>query len=255
MSGVVMLAAPCDATEIVYRTLDQAFGVRRVILEQPMRRGEFLRRRAKRLGWLKVAGQVIFQGMVVPALEQSSRTRIRELKAQLGLAGVPLPACVITHVPSANAPESIAALRALQPEVVVLSGTRILSQTVLSSVPAVFLNVHIGITPLYRGVHGGYWALVDGLPERCGVTVHRVDPGIDTGEIVSQAVIAPSRDDNFATYPYLQLGAAVPLLLQAVRAALAGKLPVQQAPPGQSRLLTHPTAAEYLWYRVTRGVK
>ena len=255
MSGVAMLAAPCDATEIVYRILDQAFGVRRVILEQPMRRGEFLRRRVKRLGWLKVAGQVMFRGVVVPALERSSRRRIRELKAELGLAGAPVPAGVITHVPSANAPESIAALRALQPEVVVLSGTRIVSEAVLSSVPAVFLNVHAGITPLYRGVHGGYWALVDGLPERCGVTVHRVDAGIDTGEIVSQAVIVPSRDDNFATYPYLQLGAAVPLLLRAVRDALDGALRVQPAPPGPSRLFTHPTAAQYLRYRVTRGVK
>ena len=30
----------------------------------------------------------------------------------------------------------------------------------LQSVEAIFVNTHVGITPKYRGVHGGYWSLV-----------------------------------------------------------------------------------------------
>ena len=41
--------------------------------------------------------------------------------------------------------------------------------------------MHAGITPQYRGVHGGYWAVVNNDPEHCGVTIHFVDKGIDTG--------------------------------------------------------------------------
>ena len=44
----------------------------------------------------------------------------------------------------------------------VVNGTRILSRRMLESIDAVFLNMHVGITPKYRGVHGGYWALANG---------------------------------------------------------------------------------------------
>ena len=51
--------------------------------------------------------------------------------------------------------------------------------------------------------------------------------------------------DNFWTYLYLQLAAALPLLVQAARDAIAGKLQVH--PKGQpSRLWSHPTIWTYL---------
>jgi methionyl-tRNA formyltransferase len=115
-------------------------------------------------------------------------------------------------------------LRRLKPNVVVLSGTRVVSRPVLEGVKAVFLNVHAGIIPRYRGVHGGYWALVEGEPENCGVTVHMVDAGVDTGAVVSRARIRPLPTDNYLTYPWLQLAAALPLLIAAIEGALAGRL-------------------------------
>ena len=50
-----------------------------------------------------------------------------------------------------------------------INGTRIISKATLGCVPAVFINTHVGITPTYRGVHGGYWSLVEGERARCGV--------------------------------------------------------------------------------------
>jgi hypothetical protein len=47
----------------------------------------------------------------------------------------------------------------------------------------------------------------------------------------------------------LQLAAGLPLLVQAVREALAGTLRLQPAPEGTSRLWSHPTLAEYLRHR------
>jgi methionyl-tRNA formyltransferase len=47
-------------------------------------------------------------------------------------------------------------------------------------------GVHAGITPRYRGTHGGYWVLLNNDPGHCGVTIHLVDPGIDTGSIVAR---------------------------------------------------------------------
>jgi folate-dependent phosphoribosylglycinamide formyltransferase PurN len=66
-------------------------------------------------------------------------------------------------------------LKAINPDLVIVNGTRIISKKVLSSINSKFVNIHVGITPKYRGVHGTYWALVNNDVENSGVTVHFVD--------------------------------------------------------------------------------
>jgi folate-dependent phosphoribosylglycinamide formyltransferase PurN len=149
----------------------------------------------------------------------------------------------------------VEALKRSAPRVVVVGGTRIISGEVLDAVAAPFLNMHAGMTPRYRGVHGGYWALASGDREHCGVTVHVVDRGVDTGAVVAQARIEPTSRDSFATYPYLQLVTGLPLLVGAVRAALRGTLAESEGVPGPSRQWYHPTAWGYLATRVRRGVR
>ena len=91
--------------------------------------------------------------------------------------------------------------------------------------------------------------------ENCGVTVHLVNEGIDTGGIIAQARVTPRREDSFVTYHYLQLAAAIALLSRAIQDALAGTLRTVPPPVGPSRLYSHPTAWEYLVRRATRGIR
>ncbi len=135
-----------------------------------------------------------------------------------------------------------------------INGTRILSQRLLESTSATLINMHAGITPRYRGVHGGYWALASNDPENAGVTVHVVDPGIDTGDVLAQDRIEVTPQDNFMTYPLLQLEKGLPLLEQAVQAALAGTLSYQSG-VGPSQLYYHPTLISYLSRRFWAGIK
>ena len=95
--------------------------------------------------------------------------------------------------------------RIARPTLVVVHGTRIIASRVLESLGCPAVNVHAGITPRYRGVHGGYWALAEGHPEWVGTTVHLVDPGIDTGAILAQATFDVTDEDTIATYPDLHL--------------------------------------------------
>ncbi len=243
---IVILAGPGESTDILFHALDQEFGVHRIIVETPIGQKQLLKRRAEKLGWSTVAGQIMFMLLVATPLAASSQARIKAIKAAQQLHDAPLPADRLTYVPSVNSPECIQLLQELQPDVIVVNGTRIIAKKVLTCVPCKFINTHAGITPLYRGVHGGYWALANGDPAHCGVSVHLVDPGIDTGAIIAQALIEPTAEDNFVTYPLLQLAAGLPLLKQAVRDALAGTLTLKPAPEGQSRLWSHPTLAEYL---------
>lgn len=214
-----------------------------------------LRRRVARLGLWPVLGQLAFMGLILPTLKRSARGRIAEILATNHLSGLPFEEGVV-RVASANDSTACAMLGQLAPRVVVVNGTRILTPSTLQATAAPFLNLHAGITPWYRGVHGGYWALAEGRPDRAGVTLHYLDAGIDTGPIIAQQAIAPSPADSFVTYPYLQLAAGVELLIPAIRALLAGRpVPGRREDPTGTLPRSHPTAWQYTRARLARGVR
>jgi folate-dependent phosphoribosylglycinamide formyltransferase PurN len=227
-----------------------------VVLEEPVSRALLLRRRARRLGAARALGQLAFSMLAVPLLRLQGRRRVAEILRQYGLHDRPIPE-PLHRVRSANAPETLDLLRSLDPNVVVVNGTRILKPETLNVVTAPFINMHAGITPAYRGVHGGYWALAEGRADLVGTTVHRVDEGIDTGSVIDQAYFPVSPEDTFSTYPYLHIACGLPLLMAAVDAVLEAK-PVPTVAPDAalpSVLRYHPTLLEYLRARVRLGVR
>ena len=160
-------------------------------------------------------------------------------------------------MPSVNDDETIALLASLQPDVVVVHGTRIIAARVLESAGCPVVNMHAGITLRYRGVHGGYWALAEQHPDWVGTTVHLVDPGIDTGGILAQTTFEVSGEDTIATYPDLHLVHGLPLLGAQMDKVMAGAalepLPASVAPG--SGFYYHPTIWGYLWRRWRSGVR
>ncbi len=253
---VVLLAGPGDTTDLVANYLAARVPRLVVVVEQPPSRATLARRRAARLGWPAVTGQVLFVTAAMPLLRRSGRRRIAEIVATSGLD--PSPYRPVHPVESVNAPETVELLEEIRPAVVVVNGTRIIGRRVLESVDCPFVNTHAGVTPRYRGVHGGYWALAEGRPELVGTTVHLVDRGIDTGGVLAQATFTVSHEDSIATYPYLHLAAGLPLLAEQVAAVLATGSPAPGADGALadgSRLYHHPTLWAYLARRAARGVR
>jgi methionyl-tRNA formyltransferase len=64
---------------------------------------------------------------------------------------------------------------------------KILKRPLLDAPRLGFLNTHPSLLPHSRGKHYNFWALVEQAP--FGVTIHRVDDGVDTGDIVAQSPI------------------------------------------------------------------
>jgi methionyl-tRNA formyltransferase len=58
----------------------------------------------------------------------------------------------------------------------------IISNYVLSSAKRPPLNLHISFLPFNRGFHPNFWAHFEGTPS--GISIHLIDSGIDTGEIL-----------------------------------------------------------------------
>jgi folate-dependent phosphoribosylglycinamide formyltransferase PurN len=252
---ILLLASEGPSSRVVYHALRREFGEVAVVLEDPVPRREFLRRRVARLGAVTVAGQVAFMTLALPLIRRAARARIDQIRQQHGLndSAIPEP---VERVASINTERARELIRSIDPSVVVVNGTRIIGREALAAIRGPVINTHAGITPLYRGVHGGYWALAEGRPELAGTTVHFVDEGIDTGNIIAQAVLEISPVDSFATYPYLHIAAGLPILLRAVRQALAGELtPRADLPELPSRLRSHPTLWGYVARRVARGVR
>jgi methionyl-tRNA formyltransferase len=77
--------------------------------------------------------------------------------------------------------------------VVLVFGTGLLKRPLLSRFPDRVLNIHLGLSPYYRGAGTNFWPLVNGEPEFCGATVHFMDEGVDSGPIVGHVrpAIAP----------------------------------------------------------------
>ncbi len=199
-----MLVGKGISTNILYHSLKSEYNIEAIIQENGVPTKEFLKKRIKKVGFWKVAGQVLFQISIAKILNVTSQKRKKEILENYELNSDPIPSEKVLHVDSVNNAKCISSLQKTNPEIVIVNGTRIISKKVLDSIPVKFINIHAGITPKYRNVHGAYWALVNNDQENCGVTVHEVDSGIDTGNIIYQKTIDVTRRDNFSTYPLLQ---------------------------------------------------
>jgi methionyl-tRNA formyltransferase len=252
---VVLLAGNSESTRFIYHGVSVAFQISTVIIEKPVSRKKLLKGRIKRIGYLKVFDQLIFQVFLVRILNLFVQTRISELKKKLNLNNDPIPEEKISRQNSVNSEETISLLKNLNPDIVLVSGTRIISRRVLSAIDGIFINSHVGITPQYRGVHGAYWALAKNDPGNCGVTVHKVDSGIDTGAIISQKKISISSKDNFCSYKYLQFAEAIELLKEALASYQKGELEFYEKNSDVSKLYYHPTFTGYMFRWIFKGVK
>jgi hypothetical protein len=59
------------------------------------------------------------------------------------------------------------------------------------------VNIHMGVSPFYRGSSTNFWALADGRPEYVGATIHRLTTGLDSGPILWHAFPAAEATEPF----------------------------------------------------------
>jgi methionyl-tRNA formyltransferase len=94
--------------------------------------------------------------------------------------------------PTDGDPDSLAAaVRQFAPDVIVQLGWGIVRSPLLDLPRWGILSWHHGIMPAIRGVLSPFWAVVRNRPEWLGVTIQRLNAGLDTGQIVSQRHLEP----------------------------------------------------------------
>jgi folate-dependent phosphoribosylglycinamide formyltransferase PurN len=84
----------------------------------------------------------------------------------------------------------------LDPDLLVAYGCSIIRDPLLSAYEGRFLNVHLGLSPYYRGTGTNYWPLVNEEPEYVGATFMYLDEGVDTGDVIHQIRARVHRGDG-----------------------------------------------------------
>ncbi|MDH3660298.1 MAG: formyltransferase family protein, partial [Alphaproteobacteria bacterium] len=103
------------------------------------------------------------------------------------------------------------------------------------------------------GQDPAYWALVEGDAAHAGITIHLVDEGVDTGDVLYQDKVDLSDSGNITSYPHRQVATALPLFRRAIEDAINGRLAPQKVDL-PSRKWFPPTLWAYLWNGLSRGV-
>lgn len=109
----------------------------------------------------------------------------------------------------------------------------IIKPDVLSILPERVINLHISYLPWNRGADPNLWSFLEETPK--GVTIHYVDQGIDTGDIIVQKRICfPSPSETLAS-TYEKLNEEIVELFRRHWPDIAtGKCPRKKQPPGGS---------------------
>lgn len=95
--------------------------------------------------------------------------------------------------------EVVRLLQAAGAELVVLAGyMRLVKAPLLDAFPRRVINIHPSLLPAFPGLEAWRQALEAGVP-KSGCTVHYVDSGMDTGEIIAQAEVPVLAGDTPAS--------------------------------------------------------
>lgn len=107
-----------------------------------------------------------------------------------------------------------------------------------------FLNLHPSLLPAYRGPEPLFWILRNDDWDNCGVTLHWMDEGLDTGDILSQRPFVLPSDNIGNGAEKLLATVGGELLVEGLKQLAAGEVKGQPQPSGGS-YYPYPTSEDF----------
>ena len=163
-----------------------------VVLEETReRRRRRIRREIDRVGplrFLDVAAFRVYSAAVLARRDAEwERKAAEELRRRYGSR----PEVETLETASPNSTDAERFIREREPDLVVARCRTLIDERVFSIPRLGTFVMHPGIVPEYRNSHGCFWALASGDLDRVGMTLLRIDAGVDTGPVY-----------GYYTYPY-----------------------------------------------------
>ncbi len=151
-----------------------------------------VRKEVERIGWWRFLDVLAFRayyGLVLNRADSAWVTRTLDAMAARYPAIPTGCEPLVTHDP--NGPDVQAFLERLGPDLMVARCKRILKERIFAVPGAGTYVLHPGICPEYRNAHGCFWALARRDLDKVGLTLLRIDKGVDTGPVY-----------GYFTYPF-----------------------------------------------------
>lgn len=189
-------------------------------------------RKLKRLGGLRSL-LVLTSYPLARYLNRRDGRRAAALLGQLSRPDKPPPEEPDALVHSVNGPDAVNTLQELEPDVIVQVRAGILRPQVFEIAHLATINMHHGIAPLIKGMNAIRWGLLERRPEWIGATIHRIDEGIDTGEVLAYAPVNAHPGEGYAQLFARSTQKGVNRMLDVLRRLKADENWAESPPPGE----------------------
>ena len=169
---------------------------------------------------------------VIAAVTQPDKPKGRDLKLQ------PSPVkqlaldrgLQVLQPERARDEEFIQQLRALQPDLIAVTAYgQILPRSILDLPRFGCINVHTSLLPKYRGAAPIQWAILNDEAET-GVTIMKMDAGLDTGDILADEKAPIAAEDTSETLHHSLAEIGAQLLVRTIPDYVAGKIQPRPQP-------------------------
>jgi methionyl-tRNA formyltransferase len=148
-----------------------------------------------------------------------------------------------------NAPELLAQLRALAPDLLIsVSCPQIFGRELLDLPTSGCMNLHSGLLPNYRGVLPTFWALANGERET-GVTLYFMEEGIDDGAIIAQQRVEISPEETLRSLIGRCKAAGADLVLSTVERLREGPVSVSENRVEEGTYYSFPAKEDVVRFR------
>ncbi|PKL50408.1 MAG: hypothetical protein CVV37_07190 [Nitrospira bacterium HGW-Nitrospira-1] len=136
-----------------------------------------------------------------------------------------------------NSPQLREYLEPFKPDIIAVLGSSVIRQELISLPAVAMINIHSGLSPYYRGMWSYAWPIVNREPEYIGVTVHHINTGIDTGDIICQTKPLLEKDDDLNAIFLKVIAEGIELMVKAIEEISAkGSVVSHKQPRNTGRL-------------------
>ena len=155
-----------------------------VLRETRQQKQRRIKREMKRVGFLRFLDVLAFRLYYAMFLAATDRQWEQSQLAELCRRYPEIPdSTPILVSASPNTPEAREFLHSVKPDLMIARCKFILKEDIFTVPASGTFVMHPGICPEYRNAHGCFWALANDDLERVGMTLLRIDRGVDTGPV------------------------------------------------------------------------
>jgi hypothetical protein len=143
-----------------------------------------VKREIKRIGLFRFLDVLAFRVYYAAVLARADARWLDRRLSELALALPPVPASTeVLTTSDPNTAEVEAFLRRLAPDMAVARCKRILKPAIFQVPVHGTFVLHPGVCPEYRNAHGAFWALARRDLKNVGLTLLKINAGVDTGPV------------------------------------------------------------------------